>query len=199
MKNKLSVLLIVISAMTANTALAGRSIGCYVESMSLDTEKAAQEGIEDSAWAAGCHGDFFSNDRMTASYGIAFVQYDDNREFSQRVEVIDEFGHAHTRTLSSDASALLIYVDFGPRFTFGAGDSSYFSAKTGFSTFFDSERGIACGDCYSEDIDIDGGIYIQTALGHNFERYSIGFAYNQYLDDDKGVSDGLRFQVTTAF
>ena len=198
MKKKLSVLLIAISALTAHTALADWSLGGYVESMSLNTEKAAQEGIEDSAWALGFNADYFSDGLMAASLGSAYVMYDDNREFSQQVEVIGGFDHGDIRTESSDASALLIYADIGPRFTFG--HSSYFSAKAGFSTFFASERSIgSCGDCYSEDIDIDGGLYIQTALGHSFERVSIGFVYNQFLDDDKGVSDGFRFLIATGF
>lgn len=200
MKCTLSVLLIAISALTANTAFADWSFGGYLENISLDPEKAAQEGIEDSALALGFNADYFSDGLMTVSLGSALVMYDDNREFSQRVEVVGGFDDGDERTESSEASAMLIYADVGPRFTFGGDDSSYFSAKAGFSTFFASERSIgSCSDCYSENIDIDGGAYIQTALGHSFKRASIGFVYTQYLDDDKGVSDGLRFLIATGF
>jgi hypothetical protein len=198
MKRKSSFLLIAMLALSANTAFADWSIGGYLESISLNPPKAAQEGIEDSALTLGFNADYFSDGLMAASLGLAWVMYDDNREFNQQVEVVGGFDDGDIRTESSDASAFLIYADFGPRFTFG--DSSYFSAKAGFASFFASERSIGnCSDCYSEDIDIDGGAYIQTALGHSFDRLSIGFVYSEYLDDDKGVSDGLRFLIATGF
>lgn len=198
MKRILSVLLIVMPALNINTAFADWSFGGYLESMSLNSEKAVQEGIEDSALALGFNADYFSDGLMSASLGTAWVMYDDNREFSQQVEVVGGFDDGDIQTADSEASAFLIYADFGPRFTFG--DSSYFSAKAGFATFFASERAIGnCSNCFSEDIDIDGGAYIQTALGHSFDRVSIGFVYNQYLDDDKGVSDGIRFLIASGF
>jgi hypothetical protein len=198
MKRKSSFLSIAALALFAGSASADWSFGGYLESISLNSEKAAQEGIDDSALALGFNADYFSDGLMAVSLGSAWVKYDDNRGFDQQVEVIGGFDDGDIQTASSDASAFLVYFDAGPRFTFGR--SSYFSAKAGFTTFFASERAIgSCSDCYSEDIDIDGGAYLQAALGHSFDRVSIGFVYNQYLDDDKGVSDGFRFLIASGF
>lgn len=198
MKRKPSILLMAALALFTGSASADWSFGGYLESLSLNPEKAAREGIDDSALALGFNADYFSNGLMAVSLGSAWVKYNDNRGFSQRVEVVGGFNDGDVQTASSDASAFLAYADAGPRFTFGR--SSYFSVKAGFATFFASERAIGnCNDCFSEGIDIDGGAYIQTAFGHSFDRVSIGFVYNQYLDDDKGVSDGFRFLIATAF
>ncbi|HEX7026213.1 MAG TPA: hypothetical protein VF268_03160 [Gammaproteobacteria bacterium] len=200
MKHRFSLMPIAALAMFAGNASADWSFGGYVESMSLNPRVAAREGVDDTAWALGFNADYFSDNLMSASLGSALVMYDDNREFRQQVEVIGGFDDGDVRTASSDASAILIYADLGPRLTFGVNESAYFSAKAGFSTFFASERSIgSCSDCYSEDIDIDGGMYVKAALGRSFERVSIGFVYSQYLDDDKGVSDGIQFLIATGF
>lgn len=200
MKNKLSVLLIAALALTVNPAFAGWSLGGYLEHLSLDSETAAQEGVEESALALGFSADYFSERLMAISLGTAFVVYDDNREFRQLVEVDGGFDDGDIRSESSDASAVLVYADFGPRFAFGADNSSHFAAKVGFANFLYSERSIGfCENCYEEDIDIDGGAYVQTALGHSFGRVNLGFMYNRYLDEDKGVSDSFRFLVSAGF
>lgn len=198
MKRKSSLLLTAALTLFTGSASADWSFGGYLESLSLNSEKAAREGIDDSALALGFNADYFSDGPMSVSLGSAWVKYDDNRGFDQQVEVVGGFDDGDIQTASSDASAFLVYADAGPRFTFGR--SSYFSAKAGFTAFFASERAIGnCSDCFSEDIDIDGGAYIQTAFGHSFDRVSIGFVYNQYLDDNKGVSDGFRFLIATGF
>lgn len=200
MNNKLPVLFIAILTLTANTALADWTFGGYLESISLDPEKAAQEGIEDSAWALGFNADYFSDQLMMVSLGSALVFYDDNREFNQQVEVVGGFDDGDIRTESSEALGMSVHADFGPRFAFGASDSSFFSAKAGFTGFLFSERSIGyCDNCYEEDIDIDGGVYVQTALGHSFGAVSLGLVYNQYLDDGKGISDSFRFLIATGF
>lgn len=56
-----------------------------------------------------------------------------------------------------------------------------------------------CTDCYEEDVDIDGGLYVQTALAKNFSAVSPGVHYIHYLDDEDGLADSLRFAIGTRF
>ena len=63
-----------------------------------------------------------------------------------------------------------------------------------------SERSIgSCADCYSEDIDINGGPYIQAGLSTGSDRVGVAFQYTQYFDADNGIANSLGFTVSGMF
>jgi hypothetical protein len=63
-----------------------------------------------------------------------------------------------------------------------------------------SERTISnCSNCYSEDIDIDGGPYAGAALGLGSDRVGVTFRYNQYLEGDDGIESTLGLSVSGLF
>ena len=70
------------------------------------------------------------------------------------------FNDGDISTESSDAGAVTGYVATGYEWKFGADQDLTVLAQVGYTHLFSSERSIDyCRNCYSEDIDIDGGVY----------------------------------------
>ena len=175
-------------------------LGGYLGYYSLNNEKAKQEGIDDTALALGFIADYHSDSLLTTTFGAEILFYDDNNSFSQQVEVVGGFDDGDIRTESSDANAFTVYFETGPRWNLGSNEEAYISLKGGVETVFLSERSISlCSDCREEDIDIDGGLYLTAAIVRNLNHVSIGFHYQQFLDDDDGLESGLRFVVGATF
>ena len=175
-------------------------MGGYLGHYSLNSQKARQEGIDDTALALGFIADYRSDSLLITSVGAEILFYDDNNSFSQRVEVVGGFDDGDIRSESSDANAFTVYFETGPRWSLGDNEEAYFSLKGGVETVFLSERSISlCSDCREEDIDIDGGLYLAAAIVRSFNRVSIGFHYQQFLDDEDGLDSGLRFVVGATF
>lgn len=187
-------------AFTVTPCYAEWSLGGYVSSLSLDEDKARREGVDDSALGLGAIADYAGEGLFAFSTGLEFVFYDDDRQFSQRVEVVGGFDDGEIRTEDSQATGLLFFLDAGPRWRFGHEDSAYFALKGGFGTFVYSERSIGnCTDCYEEDVDIDGSAYVQASLARNFSAASTGLHYTQYFDEEEGLANSFRITVGIRF
>lgn len=182
-------------ALNIPAAHADWSIGGYLESLSLDTEKASEEGIEDSANVFG----FVANDQqglLMVSMGLGIIVYKDNEEFKQAVQYFND----DIDTESSDATGLLLHFDVGPRFQLGQSRASYFALKGGIGKVAASERSISnCSNCYSEDINIDGGPYVQAALGVGSDNLGVALQFSKYTNEEKGLSSGLRVAISWIF
>ena len=172
----------------------------YYASHSLNSAIATREGIDDSANGFGFTADFSTDNLLMISLGLEFLEYDDKNGFSQTVQVEGGFDDGDIRNEKSDASAVVFFAEAGPRWQFGQNNSSYVAAKAGFNTATESERSISnCSDCFNQDINIDGGLYIMGSISHSFSAISFGLQYLKYMDDDNGLEDTLRFVVGTPF
>ncbi len=154
----------------------------------LDTANADAELIDDEAFAISFGWEGHDNS-FVYGLGISGLFLSDNDSFSQVVE--SNFGGV--TTASSTADSFGIFGEVGYSHAFNSSNNS-FELLGGFE-FTSASRSIAnCSNCYSEDINLDSGLYIKPRIrfyGDNGFIFSI--AYQHYLsgDIDGGVS--LRF------
>ena len=167
----------------------------HIDHVALDDEAAWEEGIEDSATAIGFAGEYYTNNsEMTLSLGMNFLFYHDNAAFAQYVE--DYWGDIDYE--ESDASAMTLFVEYGPKYRFGQDNLSFVVVRGGANAVFFSERAISgCRNCYSEDIDIDGGVYGVLGIGRTLGSLDIGLQFQQYFSGD--IDNSIRFKISGAF
>ncbi len=179
-----------VAATPKEQAYSGWSWSAHVGTLSIDSKVAEQQGIDDSAWVIGLAAERYSSDSiMTITLGADFIGYGDNYSFSQ---------NTNKGRKSSDASGALIYAEFGPRMPFGKDDTNYFVAHVGASGMINSERGISyCLDCYSEKIDVNGGLYGVLGVGHRFNSFDLGLQFQQYFSGD--LDNSLRLRISSSF
>ncbi len=180
----------VMAAEPKEPAYSGWSWSGHVGTLNLDSKVAYNEYVKDSAWVAGVAAERYSSDsNLTFLIGLDFIGYDDEASFRQNTT---------DGRKSSDASAVMGYVEFGPRIPFGADKSNYFIAHAGLSGIFSSERSISnCSNCYSEDIDITGGFYGALGVGHSFGNLDLGLQFQQYFSGD--IDNSLRLRLSSSF
>lgn len=172
--------------------------GGRVGTLSIDSDSAQQEGIDDTAYLVGGYVDYIQNGWVT-SINLDIAVYDDNEEFEQLVEGDGVFNDGDRSYESSDASAVLISIATGYQWSFGEDDSVSTRAQAGFTAVVASERSISfCSDCFSEDIDIDGGAFVKASLEKDTGPVTIGLYYQQFLASD-GLSNSFGLNISGGF
>ena len=162
----------------------------HAGTLNIDSKVAREQFIEDSAWLFGLSAERYSSDsNFTFLVGVDFIGYSDELPFDQ---------HTDDGWKESDAGAAMAYVEFGPKIPFGADQTNYFTAHAGVSGIFSSERSINyCRNCYSEDIDVSGGLYGILGVGHNFGNFDVGVQFQQYFSGD--LDNSLRLRISSSF
>lgn len=181
----------VMAAPTAQKkAYSGWSWSAHVGNLNIDSTVAKFQGIDDSAWVIGAAAERYASDSiLTYALGIDFIGYGDNYSFSQNTNKGEK---------SSDASAIMAYAEFGPKVSFGKDKLNHFTAHVGAANIFGSERGIDyCANCYSEDIDVDAGLYGVLGLGHSFSSFDLSLQFQQFFSGD--LDSSLRLQISSSF
>lgn len=173
----------------------GWSWSGHVDHINIDKQAAAEEWIEDTALAIGGAAEYYASDReSTLSLGTSFLFYRDNAAFSQYIE--DYWGDESYE--ESDAYAFMLFAEYGPKYRFGRDNMSFFSVRGGVSAIFGSERSITnCRNCYSEDIEIDGGAYGLLGIGQTLGAVDISLQFQQYFSGD--LDNTLRLKISGAF
>jgi hypothetical protein len=173
----------------------GWSWSGHADHINIDKEAAAGQWIEDTAFAIGGAAEYYASDsENTLSLGASFIFYRDNAEFSQYVE--DYWGDEGYE--ESDANAFMLFAEYGPKYRFGQDNMSFFSVRGGVSGILGSERSISnCSDCYSEDIEIDGGVYGVLGVGQTLGAVDISLQFQQYFSGD--LDNTLRLKISGAF
>lgn len=180
----------------------GFNFGFHYERLTLDPTIAARELVGEKANAFNF--DFTlteppRNSRIRAGYlgfnfGMSFISYDDQGEFGQAV--IDPYGFYTVE--NSDADAFHLYFEGGPNMPFS--DFSTLDLKLGYSLPIVSERSIDyCEGCYSEDIDIDGGLYGKTGISIGSNNVSFVSQYKYFFSETNGIQDSVVFGLATRF
>jgi len=177
-------------ASAANNDFSGWNWSGEIGTLNIDSTVADQQYIEDSATLFGFAAERYSNNSdFTFTMGLDFISYDDNNSFVQNTT--DGYK-------SSDASAMLIFAEFGPKVRFGEDNMNYFIAHGGVSHVFGSERSVAfCSDCDSQKIDVDGGFYGILGVGHSFNSFDLDLQFQQYFTGD--FDDSLRLKLSFSF
>ncbi len=176
------------------TAPTPNTNGFYVSlgQVSLDEDKAFEEGVEDSAFYFRLAWEG-QNDHFVYGAGLSGYVYSDNEGFEQLVE---DFGGDVS---SEDSSAVAINLFFEGGYNHSFNEAISVELMGGFEPTISSERSIGnCTDCYSEDIDIGGGLYFSPRVrfgGAN--TFSFLLAYHQYLTGE--VESGLTASFSWRF
>ena len=173
----------------------GWSWSGHVDHVTIDAEAARAQGINEGATAIGGAAEYYSTaSENTLSLGTSILFYRDNAEFSQYVESYwgdEEYSE-------SDANALMLFAEYGPKYRFGQHNTGFLSVRAGVSAILGSERSISnCSNCYSEDIDIDGGVYGLLGIGQTLGRLDLSLQYQQYLSGD--LDNTVRLKLSSAF
>lgn len=166
--------------------------------LGIDSETALAQGIDDSGFILGMTADYIQNGWVT-SLGGDYIGYDDNASFRQEVEGSGLFNNGDISVAKSDASAVSLFVASGYQWLLGEQQQAAALVQLGITGVFASERGIdSCTDCYSEDIDVDGGVFIQTSLKQDVGSFSIGVYYQHYLTGD-GLTNSAGLLISSGF
>jgi hypothetical protein len=179
----------------ANPSYSAWSWSGHIDHVNFDKESAWLQGINNGATAIGIAAERYTNtSEMTLSLGVNFLMYNDNDEFAQYVESYS----GNVNYNESDASAIMLFAEYGPKYRFGLDNMSFFTARGGISGILASERSISnCSNCYSEEIDLDGGIYGLLGVGHTFGNFDIGLQLQQYFSGD--INNIVRLKFSGAF
>jgi hypothetical protein len=169
----------------------------HVGTMSLDKDKANSQYSDSSAYVVGFNADYLTSNWITTGT-VAFLVYDDYAEFSQVVEGQGWFNNGDSSVESSNASGVIFSIASGYQWT--VGEEREFAARlqAGFSGLTASERGIEnCSNCYSEDININGGLFLLGSIQRDVGRFSIGLFYQQYFSGD--LNNSLGISISSGF
>jgi hypothetical protein len=178
-----------------NMDYTGWSWSGHVDHVTIDSQAAAEQWIEDSATAIGGAAEYYSSKtENTLVLGASILLYRDNAEFAQYVE--DYWGDVDYT--ESDATAFMLFAEYGPKYRFGQDNMSFFSVRGGVSGILASERSISnCRNCYSEDIEIDGGVYGVLGIGQTLGSLDLSLQFQQYLSGD--LDNTIRLKLSGAF
>jgi len=173
----------------------GWSWSAHVDRLNIDKKIATEEGVDPWFTAVGGAGEYYFEDSdMILSLGLSMVFYDDNEAFSQVVR--DYWGYGYYD--SSDATGGQAFIEYGPQYRFGAAEKSFFSIRAGLSSIFFSSRSISgCSNCFSEDINVDGGAYGALGVGHRLGPIDLGLHFYQYFGGD--LDNGFRVKISSPF
>lgn len=171
--------------------------GADVSVASINSKTAKQEGVDKNAYLLGVNANYISSNWVT-SLGMDMVFYDDKSDFKQYVEGDGLFNRGDVSVESSSASGLLLSVATGYQWLYGKQQQIALRLQGGASVMAMSERSISgCSNCYSEDIDVDGGIFAKVTALHQGEHINIGAHLQQYAGDGLGTVFGIT--VSTSF
>jgi outer membrane protein with beta-barrel domain len=153
---------------------------------SVDSVVSRREGIGTRGWGANVGVGLRMND--VARVGIeASAQYiSDNNSFTQ----LTTAGNFRSKTTLYDIAP---YV--GGRAPVG---NASVGANVGYSLIFGTRTIENCIDCFSEDLNVDGGLYVEPAVAFGKpDRLQFGAAFRLYLGGD--AKSMILLKVTRPF
>ena len=160
----------------------GAEISGYVGKVQFNTKFANEAGLNEEAWAVDGRIDIDLQEYYSIEFGIGALFVDDKQKFSQEVNYIDDYYYRDTYTAESSEVGFLLSV--AGKINYPMTDIISGNMLIGYEYMnFDREI-IACDTCYSENIDIDAGLFLGAGLGIYFgENTELKFQYKMYLND----------------
>jgi len=170
----------------------------YGEYVRIDSTVANEQGIGNDAGGVGAQYAFIPHSNFFLLLGLGVIGFDDKEEFQELVVEERFFGDDRVLLAESDASALSLHVEAAAR-TDSKGPWDL-STAVGFR-FLDAERDITdCPDCREEDLDVDGGVYVQPGIRFSYKDFEAILDYSFYLTGDidgvVGLTLGFYFGAT---
>lgn len=157
----------------------------------VDSAAAKKEGIKDSMTTLQLAGDYNSQ-KWKTSLWLDILMYSDQRPFSQWVEGSGWSNNGDISRESSTAGGMTLGVATGPQWVFGANGDNVAYLQGGFNAVIRSTREISsCSNCYSEDINIDGGALVVSGVEHHGENWFVGANLRHHLSGDLKTGFGL--------
>jgi len=185
-------------AESSNYNKSGWTLGFNAAVVSLDQDTARLEGIKDNAYLVGIVANY-SQEQWITSLGVDVLVYDDNEEFKQTVVGDGVFNDGDISVESSSANGALVSVATGYQWFFGKQKDITLKLQGGYGHMFSSERSIAnCSDCYEEDIDVKGGVFLKVGALKSNETFDIGIYAQQFLTGD-GINNAIGLDATFSF
>lgn len=154
-----------------------------VDQLSFDSAKTQPSGVSDTSSGLGLAIDI-KKGFMVGGFGMYAGSLSDDNQFSQTVE--DQYGNISEA--DSTVSAISFFGEIGA--SYNAANIAYLDLVSGYQTM-SIDRSISnCSDCDSDDIPVDGGLYVKprvkVALG---EKFLLSASYTSYLSGD--IKSGL--------
>ena len=172
-----SLMLVLSTSVMAEPTTEGNSLSGFYGSIgqvNFDDKSSTKNYISDSAtfWKLGWEQ---HNDQWIWGAGISGYLYSDHAGFSQNTTDGNK---------DSGATALNGYLEGG--YKYSVNKNINFSILAGYEHVFASSREIGlCSNCYSEDIDISAGIYIQPRATYIWDNgWYVNASYSSYTSGD---------------
>lgn len=153
------------------------------DQLSFNAEKTASAGVDDSTLGLGMAIDI-KRDYLVGGFGMYIGSLDDSNGFSQTVR--DQYGNISEA--DSSVSALSFFAEIGGSYLLL--NNVYGELVTGYQTM-SVDRSISdCDDCESQDIPLDGGLYVKPRIKVGIgKKYILSASYMSYLSGD--ITNGL--------
>lgn len=157
----------------------------------LDTAQATTEGVKDSLSTLQLAADY-NTPTWKSTLWLDILMYSDERPFSQWVEGTGWSNSGDVSQKKSSASGIMIGAATGPQWVFGADQNVVAYVQGGLDVMVRSTREIAaCSNCYSEDINLDGGAVVISGLERHGENWIFGANLRHHLSGDFKTGFGL--------
>lgn len=166
--------LVVAEESTESNTKFGFGLGSYT----LNSSAATSQKIEDSMYVINVFAEGYTG-IFSYGLGINMGSPDDNDSF--QVDVVDSYGKEETA--SSDVSTRGFYAELGAGHH--VNDNVRLEVLGGYE-ILSGDRSIAnCSDCPSQDIDLDGGLYLKPRMKFETDSdYSITVQYQLNMTGD---------------
>lgn len=153
------------------------------DQLSFNSEKTTPAGVDDSTLGLGMAIDI-KRGYLVGGFGMYIGSLDDSNGFSQAVR--DQYGNISEA--DSSVSALSFFAEAGGSYPLM--NNVYGELVAGYQTM-SVDRSISdCNDCESQDIPLDGGLYLKPRIKVGIgKKYIVSASYMSYLSGD--ITNGL--------
>jgi len=184
LKSIISVCLFVASsAVLADTSSNFSTWRLSADQLNLDAEKTLSAGVDDSTIGLGMAIDI-KRGSLIGGFGMYIGSLNDSNGFTQTVR--DQYGNI--TEADSSVSALSFFGELGGSYQLF--NNTYAELLAGYQTM-SIDRSISdCSDCETQDIPVDGGMYIKPRIKVAFgKKYIVSASYMSYQSGD--ITNGL--------
>lgn len=164
------------------------SHGVYVGvgSMGLDEDEAYRQGVDDVALLFDAGYQVAIGRYLAFRVGAYAAVIDDEDPFEEYVEDddywFDDDRYGDYRWENSDIQAWGVVLEASGRFPIN--NVLSLGGGLGYRTLSASREITFCDDCYSEDVDLEGGAYFRPYINIDAGRFDIQFSYTTFMSGD---------------
>lgn len=175
--------------------------GVYVGvgSIGLDKNEAYRQGVDDVALLFDAGYQVAIGSYLDFRLGVYAAVIDDEDPFEELVDDDDYWFNNHwtdnSRWESSDIEAWGVVLEASGRFPIN--NVLSLGGGLGYRTLSASREITFCDNCYSEDVDLDGGTYFRPYINIDTGRFNIQFSYTTFMSG--GFTHGANVNFIWSF